>query len=63
MIITQRGEAVEGADGGFQKHWMVLILGLIVSIILYTVWIYCIHPLYGLCFPVKKNSKDKHRSI
>lgn len=36
---------------------MVLILGLIIRIILYTVRIYCIHPLYRLCFPVKKIQK------
>lgn len=53
MIITQRAE-VEGDDGGLQKHWVMLSWVLIVRIILDTVRIYCIHPLYSLCFPLGK---------
>jgi len=59
VIITQRA-AVERDDGGLQKHWVVLSWVLPVRIILDTARIYCIHPLYSLCFPVGTKIQKIH---
>ena len=63
--LTEQGRGLNPHPHGYQLDLFPLHHNRnSLHIILYTVHICCIHPLYSLCFPVeKKISKDQHHSI